>query len=202
MAGGALWLKDGQNVTASAYQVTVTATGDGLFGSGNHLVVPVAATGPGVNAPPTVQAGPGQTVTGGDRVTLTGTATDRDNDQLAYLWSHGSSLNITLANITSISVTLATPEVSANTTITFTLTATDTHNATASDSTTVTIMPGTPAMEVTPALAGIHNQTIPELSRLAFTAGVTNGHLLAAPPGIRAGGRAQGSFHGSGHRRV
>ena len=181
VAGGALRLKDGQNVTAAAYQVTVAATGDGLFGSGNRLVVPVAAAGPDVNAPPTVQAGPDQAVTGGDTVTLTGTAADPNNDRLAYLWSHDSSLNITLANTTSISTTFAAPEVSANTTITFTLTVTDAHNATASDSTDVTILLGASETEVMPALAEIHDQTVSELSQLTFVANVTNGHLLAAP---------------------
>ena len=52
VAGGALRIKDGQNVTTTTYQVTVAATGDGLFGSGNRLVIPVAATEPAANTPP------------------------------------------------------------------------------------------------------------------------------------------------------
>ena len=138
VADGALRIKDGQNVTTATYQVTVAATGDGLFGSGNHLVVPVAATGPDINTPPTVQAGANQTVQEGDTVTLLGTASDPDNDRLTYLWSYDSSLDIIFANATSPSTTLVAPQVSSNTTITLTLTADD-GTDTSSDTLALTI---------------------------------------------------------------
>ena len=177
VAGGALRIKDGQNVTTATYQVTVAATGDGLFGSGNRLVVPVAAAGPDANAPPTVQAGPDRTITEGQTVTLNGTATDPDGDSLAYLWSHDSTLDITLANATAVSTTFAAPQVSANTTVTFTLTATDTHNATASDRVEVTIA----QVNAPPAVRTGSDQTVTEgdTVTLAGTATDPDGDRLA-----------------------
>ncbi len=93
------------------------------------------------NTPPTVSAGPDQTVVEGNAVTLTGTASDADTgDTLAYLWSQSpASPAIAFTNATSISTTFTAPQVSSNTAITLTLTATDQHNATVSDTMTLTI---------------------------------------------------------------
>ena len=91
------------------------------------------------NDPPTVNAGADQAVDEGDTVTLTGTATDDDDDPLTYRWTHDSSLAITMTNDTSLSTTFTAPAATVDTTVTFTLTAddgTDTH----SDTVTVTIL--------------------------------------------------------------
>ncbi len=93
------------------------------------------------NTPPTVSAGPDQTVAEGDTVVLAGTASDADaGDTLTYLWSQNpSSPAIAFANATSISTTFTAPQVSSNATITLTLTATDQHNTATSDTMTLTI---------------------------------------------------------------
>ena len=100
--------------------------------------VTVTVTAVPTNNPPTVDAGPDQTVSEGDTVTLSGTASDPDDDPLTYLWTHDLSLAITLANSTALSTTFTAPQVSSNTTVTFTLTADD-GTDTASDTTVVII---------------------------------------------------------------
>ena len=77
------------------------------------------------NSPPTVEAGPDQTVDEGDTVTLSGTASDSDNDPLTYMWTHDSALSITLADDTALSTTFTAPAVTQDTTVTFTLTVSD-----------------------------------------------------------------------------
>ena len=74
------------------------------------------------NSPPTADAGADQTVSEGDLVTMSGTASDPDGDSLTYQWTHDSGLSITLANDVALSTTFTAPEVTANTTVTFTLT--------------------------------------------------------------------------------
>ena len=76
-----------------------------------------------LNSPPTVEAGPDQTVGEGDTVTLSGTATDDDpEDDLTYSWTHDGPSGITFANPAALSTTFAAPDVAANTTVTVTLT--------------------------------------------------------------------------------
>ncbi|MYH03561.1 MAG: BspA family leucine-rich repeat surface protein, partial [Cenarchaeum sp. SB0675_bin_21] len=123
-----------------AYKVQVRARySDGGPGPwSGEVTITVSA-----NTPPTVSAGPDQTVAEGDTVVLAGTASDADadaGDTLTYLWSQNpSSPTIAFANATSISTTFAAPQVSSNATITLTLTATDQHNTAASDTMTLTI---------------------------------------------------------------
>ena len=119
------------------YKVKVRARYDGSAGDwSGEITITVARS---ANNPPTADAGTAQAVQGGDTVTLSGTASDQDGDQLTYSWSHDSALDISLANADSLSPAFTAPQVSANTTVTFTLTAddgTDTH----SDTVTVTIL--------------------------------------------------------------
>ena len=119
------------------YKVMVRATYDGTAGDwSGEITVTVAGS---ANNPPTADAGTAQAVQEGDAVTLNGTASDQDGDQLTYSWSHDSALDVSLANADSLSSAFTAPQVSANTTVTFTLTAddgTDTH----SDTVTVTIL--------------------------------------------------------------
>ena len=150
--------------SGSQYLVNVSATRDGTYNldivPNNDITDmasnPLGGTGPTgedqpytvrtsaiqnatTNTPPSINAGPDQTVQEGSTVTLNGTASDQDGDQLTYSWSHDSALDISLANADSLSPAFTAPQVSANTTVTFTLTAddgTDTH----SDTVTVTIL--------------------------------------------------------------
>ena len=119
------------------YKVKVRARYGGSSGDwSGEITITVARS---ANNPPTTDAGTAQAVQEGDAVTLSGTASDQDGDQLAYSWSHDSALDISLANADSLSPAFTAPQVSADTTVTFTLTAddgTDTH----SDTVTVTIL--------------------------------------------------------------
>ena len=119
------------------YKVMVRARYGGSSGDwSGEITITVARS---ANNPPTADAGTAQAVQEGDTVTLNGTASDQDDDQLTYSWSHDSALDISLANADSLSPAFTAPQVSANTTVTFTLTAddgTDTH----SDTVTVTIL--------------------------------------------------------------
>ena len=115
------------------------------------------------NQPPTVSAGPDQTVDEGQPVTLTGSATDPNpsDDQLTYLWTNNSTLNIILDDDAAASTTFTAPQVTANTTIRFTLTATDEHGAAASDTVDITIRDVEPPSDfVTTWETEAANQTI------------------------------------------
>ncbi len=92
-----------------------------------------------VNNPPTVDAGQDQAVSEGGTVTLNGTGSDPNGDQITYSWSHDSTLDIILNNSTSPSATFTAPQVISNTTFTFTLTASD-GSAAGSDMVSITIL--------------------------------------------------------------
>ncbi len=104
--------------------VTVTLTvNDGTVGVSDALQVNITDS---PNTPPTVEAGPDQEVVEGATVTLSGTATDSDpEDILTYSWTHDGALAITFANPAALSTTFTAPDVAADTTVTVTLTVND-----------------------------------------------------------------------------
>ena len=117
------------------YTVTVTSTGG--FGSSNSKTFDVSVTS--FNTPPSVDAGADRTVAEGSTVALNGTATDQNaGDTLTYLWSHNSTLPITLADQNAVDTAFAAPNVAADIPVTFTLTVSD-GTATVSDTFTLTI---------------------------------------------------------------
>ena len=150
------------------YAVNVTSTGD--FGTGNSKMIEVAVSS--FNYPPTVDAGEDQSVQEGTAVTLSGTAADNDGDQLAYRWSHDSTLPIVFANDTSPSTTFAAPAVDADTAVTFTLTVDD-GTTTTTDSLVVTIT-DIPAVNSTPVVDAGHDQIVLEGSIVTLTATTTD----------------------------
>ena len=149
--------------SGSQYLVTVSAAQDGTYnldivpnnGITDMAGNPLDGTGPtggdqpytvrtpaiqsATNTPPSISAGPDQTVQGGQVVSLTGTATDVDSDPLTYSWSHDSALAIEFANSTAPSTTFTAPQVSSNTTFILTLTVDDGAQA-ASNSLGITIV--------------------------------------------------------------
>ena len=145
MAGDRLRLK--VVPTQGTYSVNVTSTGD--FGRSNSKVVEVTIAGAPANWPPAVDAGPDQTVLKGSTVTLSGTATDHDGDDLTYQWSHDSTLAIAFSNATAILTTFTAPQVDADTTVTFTLNVSDGHNAAVTDQVRVSITDDSPAFVTT-----------------------------------------------------
>ena len=151
-------------VTVSAaqdgtYNLDLVPSGHGITDSASNPLSSPAPTGADhtytvhtppiqsdtINTPPSISAGPDQTVQGGQAVSLTGTATDVDGDPLTYSWSHDSALAIEFANSTAPSTTFTAPQVSSNTTFILTLTVDDGTQA-ASDSMGITIVgtPGSP----------------------------------------------------------
>ena len=125
--GGALELEGARGIAVfesggSTYAAVASSVDDGvqilrLAGDGSRVAF---------NSPPTVEAGPDQTVGEGDTVTLSGTVTD-DNlgDALTYEWTHDGPSGITLANPAALSTSFTAPSVVGNTTFTVTLTVND-----------------------------------------------------------------------------
>ena len=121
------------------YKVMVLASYSGTAGDwSSEVVITVAASS--ANDAPTADAGSDQTVEEGSAVTLSGTASDPDNDTLTYQWTHDrDELDISLDDPAALSTTFTAPEVGSDATITFTLTATDEHGATGSDFVAITV---------------------------------------------------------------
>ena len=106
--------------------MTITATSTGDFGSDNSRIFTIDVSGR-PNSPPSVDAGPDQTVPELSTVTLSGTAADEDaGDTLTYLWSQDpASPAITFDNATAMSTTFIAPQVDADTTFALALTVSD-----------------------------------------------------------------------------
>ena len=133
--GDALKLRSVPDGTMSSYDLTILSTGD--FGTSNSRILAVTVTGIPPNMPPVANAGTDQTVQEGQAVTLNGTATDGDGDDLTYAWSHDSTMEISF-NASSPAATFAAPQVDADTTVTFTLTVSD-GTANSTDTVLVTV---------------------------------------------------------------
>ena len=100
---------------------------------------------PQTNSPPTVDAGQDQTVSEGAQATLNATASDQDDDQLTYSWTHDDTLAITITDSDSLSASFTAPGVAANTIITVTLTVNDgTVDVTDTLQVTITDSPNSP----------------------------------------------------------
>ena len=121
---------------SSTTEFTLTLTADDGEATGSDTMVLTAVH---ANRPPSVQAGPDQTVAEGSTVHLNATASDDDSsDTLTYSWSHDSTLDIAFDNPTAPSTTLIAPQTPSNTTVTLTLTADD-GTDTSSDTLALTI---------------------------------------------------------------
>ncbi len=115
--------------------------------------------GSGGNTPPQAIAGPDRIASGGDPVTLIGTASDADgNDSIVTLvWNQiaGPAVDIAITRngTTQISATFVAPTVVAPTTLTFELSATDNSGLMGSDDVNVVVNPA-PSTEVPVVSAG------------------------------------------------
>lgn len=144
-AGSAVATLNAPNTAGSyVYRLTVTDA----FGDSDTQDVAIVITPP--NSPPTVDAGPDQTVTGGASVSLAGTASDADNDPLTYQWTQTGGPAVTLSGDTTLTPTFTAPPRAAGAqTLTFELVADD-GTVTSADTVTVTI----PANQAPVANAG------------------------------------------------
>ena len=122
-----------EDTTTKTYTVTVTRA------------APVIT-----NQPPVAEAGAPQSVTTGESVTLTGSATDPDDndDDLTYSWTQTSGTDVTLSGATAADPTFTAPDTAA--VLVFELTVTDDSgdSATNTDTDTVTITVTAPAKPV------------------------------------------------------
>ena len=163
---------DGTNLVLKAsaakkdsYRVRITSGGD--FGTDNSRMIEVSVTNY-VNTPPTVSAGANQTVVGGHTAVLSGNVTDIDANQLTYLWTHNSSLPITLSHARTVTSSFTAPAVDADVDVIFTLTADD-GTAVVSDHTSVTIIPNNP-----PDISAGADLTVQEGDTVTFSGTATD----------------------------
>ena len=117
---------------AFAYTLTVQAS-DGTASA----TVPVTIRVTNVNEAPTVNAGPDQSVTEGDTVTLAGTGTDQEGQTLTYTWTPPSG--ITLSSATAANPTFTAPDRTADYTLAFSLKVNDGTSDSAADTVDISV---------------------------------------------------------------
>ncbi|QUL36762.1 autotransporter outer membrane beta-barrel domain-containing protein [Erythrobacter sp. JK5] len=92
------------------------------------------------NVAPTVDAGPDATATGGSSVTLSGTASDLENDPLTYQWTQSAGPGVTLSGATTLTPSFTAPaKTAAPQVLTFQLVANDGNSSSAPDTVDITI---------------------------------------------------------------
>ena len=109
--------------TSLTFRLTVADAG-GLQSSDTSVVNVTSV----INEPPVAVAGPDQTVTEGDTVTLNGLQSwDPDDSLAAYLWTQTAGVSVTLSDPTAPQPTFLTPPVAlgGSLNLTFRLTVTD-----------------------------------------------------------------------------
>ncbi len=93
-----------------------------------------------VNDPPTADAGPGQTVNAGTKVTLDGSRSSDPNkgDKLSYSWSQPDGALVSLSSVSASQPSFTAPSNAQ--TLRFELTVTDSYGESAKDSVTITVV--------------------------------------------------------------
>lgn len=89
------------------------------------------------DSPPWADAGPDQTVSGGDVVQLSGVATDPENLPLTTAWTQLAGPTVTLATPGLPTTTFLAPNAATGTTLTFRFTATDADGQVATDAVSI-----------------------------------------------------------------
>ncbi|MGB5177936.1 MAG: PKD domain-containing protein, partial [Gammaproteobacteria bacterium] len=134
--------------TDFGFELTVT---DGIGQTATDSVVITVAIP--VNNPPTANAGPDQTVTEGDAVTLDGSASsDPEGNLTSYQWVQTSGPSVTVNNASSAIASFTAPAVTQNTILTFDLTVSDEIAQTGTDSVTITVQPVGGGGDTTPPI--------------------------------------------------
>jgi hypothetical protein len=107
------------------------------------------------NTPPTAEAGPDQTVSKGETVTLDASgSSDPDGDTLNYAWTQTGGPDISLSDANTATPTFTAPSVEDQTVLTFEVSVTD-GNATDTDNVSITVESDSP-----PAVPG--RDTVPQ----------------------------------------
>lgn len=124
-----------------------------------------------LNRPPIVTVNTPLTVNEGTQVTLTGSATDPDNDQLSYAWGESSGPHVKLASYFDTTTTFTAPMIypDTNKVLLFMLTADDGHGGKSSATVTVNVV-----STHHPATVVCQDMTVSEKSQVTLAATVTN----------------------------
>ena len=140
---------------AGTYMITYSCTDAAGNAAEPASRIVIVQSEPGT--PLTVDAGPHQSVSVGDAVTLSGNATGAPPGTLTYMWAQTSPEipKVSLGGDTAPTATFEAPQVNETTTFVFTLTAT-TGTASASGLVAVTVMDGAPG----PAGLAVHAESI------------------------------------------
>ena len=186
--------------TETAFSLTLAADSvadlAGLTGPANDVTASGTAVAVTVNQPPVAEAGDPQSVTTGVEVTLSGSATDPDTDDvLTYSWTQTSGTpNVTLSGADTATATFTAP--ASATVLIFTLTVTDdsADSATNTHSDTVTITvtapPDTPADTQNPSVMTFETTNISGIRTIGNaleTYSVTFSEPVTAPGGTPLG---------------
>ncbi len=94
-----------------------------------------------INRPPVVNVNTPLTVNEGSQVTLSGSATDPDNDKLSYAWGQYSGIHVKLSSYSDTTVTFTAPIIypDTNKVLSFMLTANDGHGGKSTGTVTVNV---------------------------------------------------------------
>jgi len=114
---------------------------DDLDGNSVSDTVVITVNPPGVNNPPSVNAGSDLQVNAGDTVQLQGSAFDNDGSIALIEWKRLAGVNVTLQNANSLQASFLAPAVTQASSVSLQLQVTDNGGASASDIVLVTINP-------------------------------------------------------------
>lgn|GEM_PF-1074470 len=119
-----------------------------------------------VNHPPVVKVSPDQVVDEGTQVTLTGSATDADNDPITYTWGQYSGPQVSLSSTTDTTTSFVSPAITPGSTkpMLFILTADDGHGGRASALVKVTVKSSHVTPTVTCSDISVNENTLVRLS--------------------------------------
>ena len=110
------------NVVANVTLTFTLTVNDGVLNGTDTVDITIVAD----NDAPSANAGTNQTVDEGDTVSLSGSGSDPESQNLTYSWAQtGGSPNVTLTGATTQTPSFTAPNVVANVTLTFTLTVND-----------------------------------------------------------------------------
>ncbi|HET6458118.1 MAG TPA: hypothetical protein VFG24_04490, partial [Nitrosopumilaceae archaeon] len=123
------------------------------------------------NRPPIVTVTTPITVNEGSPVTLSGSATDPDNDQLSYTWGQSSGPHVKLPSYSDTTTTFTAPIIypDTNKVLLFMLTADDGHGGKSSATVTVNVV-----STHHPATVVCQDMTVSENSQVTLSSTVTN----------------------------
>jgi hypothetical protein len=140
--------------------VFMTACGGG-GGSDTTTTPPLTP----VNLDPTANAGDDQSVNEEVVVTLSGSGTDSDGSVTSYLWSQTAGTEVSLADLSSESITFTAPSLIEAITLTFELTVTDDDGSTGKDTVNVVINP----VNLAPTASAGTDQSVDEKTLVTLT---------------------------------